>query len=230
VRYWLVIPAAGSGRRFGERNPKQYVPLHGRTVIEWALGPFISDARCLGIAVALAATDTHWPHIAARLPAVTVAAGGGERCESVRNALAVLSRRAAPDDWVLVHDAARPCLELKDRDRLIERASTHTCGGLLAIPSADTLKQADADRQVERTLDRTVLWQAQTPQMFRYAKLCSALDVALNARRFPTDEAQALEWLGERPLLVEGSPGNLKITSAEDLQLAEALLAKARTR
>jgi 2-C-methyl-D-erythritol 4-phosphate cytidylyltransferase len=224
------MPAAGSGRRFGERNPKQYAPLQGRTVIEWALAPFISDTRCLGIAVALAGTDTHWPHIAARLPAVTVAAGGGERCESVRNALAVLSRRAAPDDWVLVHDAARPCLEFKDRDCLIERASTHACGGLLAIPAADTLKQADTDRQVERTLDRTVLWSAQTPQMFRYAKLCAALDAALNARRFPTDEAQALEWLGERPLLVEGSPGNLKITSAEDLKLAEALLAKAHTR
>jgi 2-C-methyl-D-erythritol 4-phosphate cytidylyltransferase len=230
VRYWLVMPAAGSSRRFGEGNLKQYAPLHGRTVIEWALAPFISDARCLGIAVALAGTDTYWPQIAARLPAVTVAAGGGERCESVRNALAVLSRRAAPDAWVLVHDAARPCLDSKDRDRLIERGSTHACGGLLAIPATDTLKQADSDHQVEGTLDRTVLWRAQTPQMFRYAKLCAALDAALNARRFPTDEAQALEWLGERPLLVEGSPGNLKITSAEDLKLAGALLVKAQTR
>lgn len=227
MRYWLVMPAAGSGRRFGGQLAKQYAPLRGRTVIEWALASFSSDTRCLGMAVALAGADTHWPQITSRLPAVIVAPGGAERCESVRNALAVLSRRASADDWVLVHDAARPCLHQQDRDRLLERAGAHACGGLLAVPTSDTLKQADEDHQVASTLDRTGLWRAQTPQMFRYAKLCAALDAALEAGRFPTDEAQALEWLGERPLLVQGSPLNLKITSAEDLELAEAVLAKA---
>jgi len=224
MRYWLVMPAAGASRRFGQGVPKPYAPLRGRTVIEWALAPFAGDSRCIGIVVALAASDSHWSRISQRFSSVIVAPGGAERCESVRSALSVLSRRASPQDWVLVHDAARPCLADEDRDRLIQQAGAHPVGGLLAVPMADTLKRAAEDGTVEQTVDRNSLWRALTPQMFRYARLCEALDSALASRRLPTDEAQAIEWLGDRPLLVPGSATNIKITSADDLTLAEAIL------
>jgi 2-C-methyl-D-erythritol 4-phosphate cytidylyltransferase len=224
VRYWLVMPAAGMGRRFGDRTPKQYAPLHGRTVLEWALAPFLSDGRCAGAVVVVAPSDTWWPRISERLPPVTVAQGSRERSESVRNGLQALNRKAQPGDWVLVHDAARPCLPHADRDRLLDQAGAHPVGGLLALPAADTLKRAQADGTVESTVDRAELWRASTPQMFHFGRLCEALDRALAAKRFPTDEAQALEWLGDHPLLVAGSAANIKVTSPEDLPLADALL------
>jgi 2-C-methyl-D-erythritol 4-phosphate cytidylyltransferase len=225
MRYWLVMPAAGSGMRFGDPVPKQYARLCGRTVIEWALAPFLSDPRCAGAVVAIAASDQHWRGIASQLPAVETVTGGARRSDSVRSGLNALIGRAQADDWVLVHDAARPCLTDADRDRLLEKLATHHLGGLLACPQADTLKRADTDNTVAMTLDRTGLWRALTPQMFRYAQLCAALDAAMRASHSPGDEAQAFEWLGEHPALVEGSAANLKITNASDLALAEALLA-----
>jgi 2-C-methyl-D-erythritol 4-phosphate cytidylyltransferase len=222
------MPAAGSARRFGHPIPKQYAPLCGRTVIEWALAPFVADPRCAGVVVAIAAADSYWPRIAARLPAVEVAPGGKERSDSVRSALLVLAERAGATDWVLVHDAARPCLSSADRDRLLQELAGHAVGGLLATPAADTLKRASQDQHVVMTLDRTDLWRALTPQMFRYGRLCAALDAAKAASRSPSDEAQALEWLGEHPGLIEGSAANLKVTSLSDLALAEALLASRR--
>ncbi len=219
------MPAAGVGRRFGAQRPKQYAMLRGRTVIEWALKPFLGDRRCAGVVVALAADDPYWKGIA---PAGVIAApGGAERSHSVRNGLAVLSGRAQPHDWVLVHDAARPCLPAQDLEVLLRRLEAHPVGGLLGAPAADTLKRTDAGAEVAETVDRTGLWRALTPQMFRYAQLCEALDRAHEARRLPTDEAQALEWLGRRPALVEGSAANIKITSGADLALAAALLESA---
>jgi 2-C-methyl-D-erythritol 4-phosphate cytidylyltransferase len=280
MRYWLVMPAAGVGRRFGEHIPKQYADLHGRTVLEWSLAPFLYDSRCLGVVVVLGMNDSFWPTVAARLPDVTgatraseasvaaaladatrvaeraaakgrvanregfsdpglslpttpvvtlpkvvTAHGGSERSHSVRNGLAALSGRAAVDDWVLVHDAARPCVSRQDVDRLLDRVQAHPVGGLLAAPAADTLKRAGGDKEVLETVDRASLWRALTPQMFRYGRLCEALDRALGQGRSPTDEAQALEWMGQRPLVVEGSTTNIKITSADDLVIAVALLA-----
>lgn len=225
LRYWLVMPAAGSGRRFGHPLPKQYAPLCGRTVIEWALEPFIADPRCAGVVVAIAPGDAHWQHIAARLPHVAVAPGGAARSDSVRSALLALAARARADDWVLVHDAARPCLSLADRDRLLKELGGHSVGGLLATRAADTLKRAAENLSVVMTLDRTDLWRALTPQMFRYGPLCAALDAAKALGHSPSDEAQAFEWLGEHPALIEGSAANLKVTSTSDLALAEALLA-----
>ena len=222
MTYWLVMPAAGIGRRFGADRPKQYAPLRGRTVIEWALAPFLTDSRCTGAVVALAEDDPYWTAIAP--PAVLVTAGGQERSHSVRNGLAALADRAAGDDWVLVHDAARPCLSRQDLDRLLAELGAHPVGGLLATPAADTLKRADASQNVQQTVDRTGLWRALTPQMFRYARLCEALDRAHAAGRVPTDEAQAIEWLGDVPRLVAGAAANLKITSAADLAIAAALL------
>ena len=186
--------------------------------------PLTSRLPWAGIAVALAPDDRWWPRIAERLPPVTAVQGGAERSQSVRNALAALSRRAAEDDWVLVHDAARPCLIRQDLDRLITGISQSPTGGLLAAPVTETLKRSDAAKLVAETVERSSLWRAQTPQMFRYGRLCTALDTALAARRFPTDEAQALEWVGDQPRLIEGSPGNLKVTRPEDLLMAAALL------
>jgi 2-C-methyl-D-erythritol 4-phosphate cytidylyltransferase / 2-C-methyl-D-erythritol 2,4-cyclodiphosphate synthase len=225
MHYWLIMPAAGSGSRFGERLPKQYVEILGRAIIEWSLAPFLDDPRCAGIVVALAAGDPHWPRLARRvLERIETVQGGAERSMSVRRGLAALARRAAAEDWVLVHDAARPCLAAADRDRLLARCADHPVGGLLAVPVADTLKYAGGGEGFERTVDRAGLWRALTPQMFRYGALCSALDDAFAAGRSPTDESQALEWTGAQPLRVEGSPSNLKITTAEDLALAIALV------
>ncbi len=244
MRYWLIMPAAGSGRRFGAASPKQYARLEGRTVIEWALSPFLDDPRCAGLVVALPAEDREWIPIAGRLsgaekpapgtspPRLSAVTGGEQRSLSVRLALEALAGRAGPEDWVLVHDAARPCLAQEDVDRLLERLAAHPVGGLLAAPAADTLKRSAAvspshheeGLAVAESVDRTSLWRALTPQMFRYGRLCAALDAAHGAQRFPTDEAQALEWQGERPLLIEGAASNLKITTAEDLLLAAAIL------
>jgi 2-C-methyl-D-erythritol 4-phosphate cytidylyltransferase len=237
MRYWLVMPAAGLSSRFGADGPKQYAPLAGRTVIEWALAPFLADPRCAQIVVALARDDTGWMQVAARLDAVgtspvTTVGGGAQRSQSVRLALAALQGRAGSDEWVLVHDAARPCLDARDLERLLGRLGAHPVGGLLAIPAADTLKRArgaeGTGSGVAQTVDRSGLWRALTPQMFRYGRLCAALDQAHAAGRFPSDDAQALEWLGEHPALIEGAATNLKITTGEDLALAAAVLAARR--
>jgi 2-C-methyl-D-erythritol 4-phosphate cytidylyltransferase len=233
MRYWLVMPAAGVGRRFGSAMPKQYAPLQGRTVIEWALAPFLADPSCAGVSVCLAADDPYWGEVAERLaklpgrtPELIFAEGGTERSHSVRKGLEALANRATVDDWVLVHDAARPCLSSADLQHLLERLGTHRVGGILATPAADTLKRASgsADPSIDQTVDRAGLWRALTPQMFRYKVLCDALDHAFASGRLPTDEAQALEWVGEHPALVQGSAANIKITSADDLVLAAALL------
>ena len=235
MRYWLVMPAAGVGRRFGNTKPKQYALLQGRTVIEWALAPFLTDPSCAGVSISLAADDPYWGEVADRLaklpgrtPELIFAGGGVERSHSVRKGLAALGSRALADDWVLVHDAARPCLSSNDLQHLLDRLGTHRVGGLLATPAADTLKRASldpaADPEVAQTVDRAGLWRALTPQMFRYEMLCDALDRSLATNRLPTDEAQALEWTGEHPVLVQGSAANIKITSADDLVLAAALL------
>jgi 2-C-methyl-D-erythritol 2,4-cyclodiphosphate synthase/2-C-methyl-D-erythritol 4-phosphate cytidylyltransferase len=249
MRYWLVMPAAGTGQRFGAALPKQYAALEGRTVIEWALSSFVADPRCAGIVVALAPGDGEWAAVARRLaatdsgaprsrslPSITHTTGGAQRSLSVRSALAVLAGRAEAQDWVLVHDAARPCLHPHDLANLLGSLSAHPLGGLLAVPAADTLKRAQgapdatAVAAVVQTVERAALWRALTPQMFRYGKLCAALDAAHAAERFPSDEAQALEWLGEQPVLVAGRAGNLKVTSAEDLVLAAAVLRSRRSR
>jgi 2-C-methyl-D-erythritol 4-phosphate cytidylyltransferase len=234
MRYWVVMPAAGSGSRFGGTIPKQYAPLEGRTVIEWALTPFLEDARCMGIVVALAPGDRRWPKIAARLPArVGSTAGGAQRSLSVRNGLSALQGRAAAADWILVHDAARPCLEHAELAQLLQVLAAHPLGGLLATPAADTLKRAQeagsaAGLEVSQTIDRSLLWRALTPQMFRYGQLCAALDAAHAAGRFPSDEAQAVEWLGGHPQLIEGRSSNLKVTTADELALAAAILRSRR--
>jgi len=177
------MPAAGSGSRFGPGVRKQYAPLEGRTVIEWALAPFLGDRRCAQLVVALARDDADWKKVAARLAAsgasaVTTVEGGERRSDSVRRALESLAASASPSDWVLVHDAARPCLDPADLGRLLDRLGTHPVGGLLATRVSDTLKRAariggGADPPVAETVERSDLWRALTPQMFRVARRAS---------------------------------------------------------
>jgi len=225
MRYWLVMPAAGASRRFGAAHPKLHRPLLDRTVLEVALQPFIADPRCAGIALALGREDLANTGLRARLPRqVTAVAGGARRCDSVLAGLAALGAAAA-DDWVLVHDAARPCLGASDLAALLDAGVAHPVGALLGEPVADTLKRADGAGEIEATVERGGLWRAQTPQMFRHAPLRAALAAALAAGREPTDEAQAMEWQGARARLVAAREANPKITTPQDLELAAALLA-----
>lgn len=225
-RCWLVMPAAGSARRMGPATvPKQYLPLAGRSVIEWSLAPFLERADCHGIVVVIAEQDAHWRRLPpARDVRIEVACGGAERADSVRAGLEVLADRAAEHDWVLVHDAARPCLPPADLERLIRSLAHEPAGGLLAVPLVDTLKRADQAGRVLETLPRTALWRALTPQMFRFGILRRALHHAAQAGLVVTDEAQAVEALGLKPQLIAGDPDNIKITVADDLRRAQRIL------
>ena len=224
-RCWAVIPAAGVGSRMQADRPKQYLPLLGKTVIEITLQRLLSHAHIHGGVVAISSDDGYWPTLSIETDKpLWVADGGAERCHSVLNALQCLSVRAADDDWVLVHDAARPCLRADDVDALIRRCEMHPVGGLLAVPVKDTLKRADTSQNVLETVDRNRLWHAQTPQMFRLGALREALQQALAANALVTDEASAMELAGHAPLLVEGHADNIKITHPEDLALAELFL------
>jgi 2-C-methyl-D-erythritol 4-phosphate cytidylyltransferase len=226
LRYWLIMPAAGSGSRFGSQTPKQFLPLAGAAVIEHALAPFLADPGCNGIIVALDETSGG---CFAGLRIATDArvrqvAGGARRCDSVRNALAVIT--GEDSQWVLVHDAARPCITREDIARLLKEVADDPVGGLLATPLADTIKRADVAQRVVDTPPRAGLWRALTPQMFRLGMLRTALAAAAAGGREPTDEAQAIEWLGFAPRLVAGDPGNIKLTTPADLKLAASWLAQ----
>ncbi|WP_295882783.1 2-C-methyl-D-erythritol 4-phosphate cytidylyltransferase [uncultured Thiohalocapsa sp.] len=229
VRCWGLIPAAGVGRRFGAEVPKQYLALAGRPVIDHAIGAFVAHPGIAGCAVVLGAEDGWWADVSAYAghPRVLRAPGGAERCHSVRNGLEALAQRAADEDWVLVHDAARPCLRRTDLDRLLEALQDEPVGALLAVPIADTVKRADAG-QVAETLPRSALWRAYTPQAFRLGLLRRALDHAATKDLIVTDDASAVELLGLRPALVECSADNIKITRPEDLPLAAFYLEQQR--
>lgn len=222
---WGVIPAAGAGRRMGAAVPKQYLPLGGKTVLQHSLDCLFSDRRIDAVVVALSADDTHWPTLHA--PAgrrLLRAPGGAERCDSVLNALHVAAEYGIAEDWVLVHDAARPCLRAGDLEHLIDALWDDAVGGLLAVPARDTMKRADGNERVSETVERNHLWHALTPQMFRLGALTEALTTARNRGLAVTDEASALELSGASPRLVEGHGDNIKITRPEDLALAEFFL------
>ncbi len=224
-RCWAVVPAAGVGRRMGAAIPKQYLPLAGLRVIVHTLRTLLSHPRISGVVVAISSADQWWEsvHLDAGKPLLSVK-GGEERCYSVLNCLYTLQELAQPDDWVLVHDAVRPCLRGSDLDMLIETLVSDPVGGLLAVPVRDTIKRADANGRVSVTVERSDLWHALTPQMFRLNVLRSALHRALENHRLVTDEASAIEFAGLAPRLVEGHGDNIKITCTEDLILAEFFL------
>lgn len=218
--FWAVIPAAGVGSRMRADRPKQYLTLAGRTILEHTLACFLNHPGLKGVVVSLAEDDPFWPELpCSREPRIHRAPGGSERADSVFNALMrLVELGAAEDDWVLVHDAARPNLARSDLDNLLAVLAEDPVGGLLAVPARDTLKRAGPDGRVRETVDRSVIWQAYTPQMFRLAPLQRALAEARVAGVAVTDEASAMEWAGQAPRLVEGRADNLKITRPEDLQ------------
>ncbi|MDF3055066.1 MAG: ispD, partial [Gammaproteobacteria bacterium] len=180
-RYWVVIPAAGIGKRMGGEIPKQYLDLHGKPILMRTLGIFLTNDLVTELVVAIAPGDQYWPSIAKQIKdqRVITIEGGGERCQSVLNGLYALSEKAADNDWVLVHDAVRPCLSQEALHRLFAHLSDHPTGGLLGCPLSDTLKRTDDQGSVLETLDRSHVWQAQTPQMFRYGLLKAALERAI---------------------------------------------------
>ncbi len=220
ITNWAVVPAAGVGKRMQADRPKQYLPLAGTTVIEQTLARLLQAGAFGAVAVAISDEDPYWPELeVSRHPQVVTAQGGKERADSVLSALRALQDRAAEDDWVLVHDAARPCLTAGDIRHLIATVRDDEVGGILALSSHDTLKQVDAGR-ISATIDRRHVWRALTPQMFRYGMLRDALQEA-EGNPAVTDEASALELKGYRPKIVEGRPDNIKITRPEDLALAQ---------
>lgn len=226
-RYWVVIPAAGIGTRMETATPKQYLRLKGRTVIEHVLQRFCTHPAIAGIVVALAPEDPYWRELPlAGHEKIRTTMGGAERCHSVLYGLRALREVADEEDWVLVHDAARPCLSREDVDRLIEAVTGHGIGGILAAPARDTMKRAGPGNEIRDTVDRSELWHALTPQMFRLGLLERAMTEAVEEGLMVTDEAQAMELAGHHPLLVPGQADNLKITHPGDLQIAELFLSR----
>ncbi|WP_166359969.1 2-C-methyl-D-erythritol 4-phosphate cytidylyltransferase [Pseudomonas akapageensis] len=218
--FWAVVPAAGIGARMAADRPKQYLQLGSRTILEHSLDCFLDHPNLKGLVVSLAADDPYWPTLrSASDSRIQRAAGGQERADSVLNALLLLhAQGAGDDDWVLVHDAARPNLARSDLDKLLAELADDPVGGLLAVPARDTLKRADANGRVSATVDRSTIWQAYTPQMFRLGALHRALADSLVADVAITDEASAMEWAGQAPRLIEGRSDNIKVTRPEDLE------------
>jgi 2-C-methyl-D-erythritol 4-phosphate cytidylyltransferase len=225
-RFWCVVPAAGRGTRVGGDCPKQYLPLAGRALILHTLERLAAHPRVAGLLVALAVDDTRWPglHALAGKPVFT-AVGGGERADSVLAGLRALPAEVGAEDFVLVHDAARPCVRAADIERLVQRASS-VDGGLLGAPLRDTLKRADAHGYSALTEPREQRWRAFTPQMFRRGQLVAALVASAGAGVAVSDEAMAMERAGFAPLLVEGAEDNIKVTTAADFALADFLLTR----
>ncbi len=220
---WILVPAAGSGSRMGTGVPKQYLPLDQRSLLEATLERLLCLPAVRGLVLVLSPDDHQWSRLPLSSdPRIVTVAGGRERADSVLAGLEFLAMEAAADDWVLVHDAARPCVRLDDIARL-RLAVEGTAGGILGVPVSDTLKQV-VDGRIHSTRDRASLWQAQTPQLFHYALLRDCLRGALAQGLEITDEASAMEAFGHQPLMVAGHRDNLKITHAEDLLLARWIL------
>jgi 2-C-methyl-D-erythritol 4-phosphate cytidylyltransferase len=224
-RHFALIPAAGVGARMGSGSPKQYVPIAGKPMLLHVLDTFAASPIITHTFVVVSAEDGHIrqmmagaPHLAERV--TIIFNGGATRHGSVLKGLRVLSDHADADDWVLVHDAARPGLTTELIERLTDTLRDDTVGGLLALPMIDTLKRGGDDRRVQATVPRSGLWAAQTPQMFRYRLLRRAMEQVDDV----TDESSAIEALGLHPKLVEGSPRNFKVTLPQDVPLAELYL------
>jgi len=223
----VLIPAAGQGTRFGGVMLKQYLPVCGKPVLAHSIKVFQFHPLVSSITVVLA-EDDQWFESAVGLLAATVKTviGGDTRAQSVRNGLRYIAENYSETDWVLVHDAARPCLSASRLEKFLEQGLESADGAILAMPVGDTLKRAGDSQEIVSTVDRSELWAAQTPQLFHVGALAEAIDAAQNAGCELTDEASAMEFVGVRPLLVKGSSANIKITHSSDLAIAEALLAR----
>lgn len=230
---WVVIPAAGIGKRMQADRPKQYLPLLEKTVIEHTINCFLQHSNITGIILSLHPDDPYWADIKLHTnkPLHTVI-GGKERCDSVLNALDYLASplQLSDDSWIMVHDAARPCLSQQDIDTLITELEHDDVGGILASPVRDTMKRAKKDHcNIDHTENRDGLWHALTPQMFRFSVLKNALEQALSSGVIITDDASAIENSGLPARLIEGDASNIKITKPSDLALAEFFLLRRKT-
>ncbi len=223
-----IVPAAGTGTRLGDALPKQYLDVNEFPMIYHALAVLCRVSRIEKVIVILSADDKHWLPLMSNAVAdldgrpVVLRVGGPTRGESVLNGLNAMQDDMNPNDWVIVHDAARPCIRLELIEQFIDELHDDSIGGLLALPLADTIKRDTGNLRVETTLAREGIWRAQTPQMFRYGMLREAMQKMPDA----TDEAQAIEALGHQPKLVMGDSANLKVTYAPDLKLARMLLSE----
>ena len=233
-RLWPILPAAGVGSRMQADRPKQYLRLQNRLLIDHTLSLMLSYPAFEQLVLVLSAEDPYWPHSDFFNDARIIRAdGGSERCYSVLNGLNALADIAADDDWVFVHDVARPCLLHSDLDKLLSelQAQPNAVGAILAAPVRDTMKRGTLQNgvaQIDHTVERKQLWHALTPQVFRYAELKQALMKCLADAVEVTDEASALEYCGLLPLLVEGRADNIKVTRPEDLALAEFFLTQGK--
>jgi 2-C-methyl-D-erythritol 4-phosphate cytidylyltransferase len=224
---WAVVPAAGRGSRFGGDMPKQYLNIAGRPMIEHSLRALLGHPDVDGVMVALAPDDPWWGgwRYLENKPIYTCI-GGAERADSVLAALQALPATVSEEQWILVHDAARPCLRGVDLTRLLAIGQADPIGAILAAPVRDTLKRAEEgeDQRIARTEPRERLWRALTPQLFRRGGLIRALQSAMRGGLPVTDEAMAMEAIGLKPRLVEGSDDNIKVTTPADVALAESIL------
>lgn len=224
---WAVVPAAGHGSRFGGEVPKQYLRVAGEPLLGHTLRALLSHPGVAGAVVVLAPNDPCWPGWSERDgKPVLRCVGGASRADSVLAGLEALPRDVRADDFVLVHDAARPNLHPDDLGQLLERGRADPVGAILASPVRDTLKRAGDEGGIDRTEPRERLWRALTPQLFRRLQLARALEAARDAGVAVTDESMAMERKGARPLLVEGREDNIKITTPADLAYFEFLLSR----
>ncbi len=225
-KIWAVVPSAGTGQRMRQSIPKQYLELNGRAVIEHTMAVLLSESRISKIIVCVAKDDKFWEHLdCSKDPRVETTIGGATRAESVLNGINQLNDTEDERDWVLVHDAARPCLSTALLGSFIDQLQKDKVGGILAVPSKDTVKQAanNERNEIESTLERERIWYAQTPQMFRFDLLKKALNYGVERRLNITDESSAIEMAGYRPKLIAGDVRNLKVTTPEDLEIASLL-------
>ncbi|QXO16965.1 2-C-methyl-D-erythritol 4-phosphate cytidylyltransferase [Vibrio ostreae] len=220
-----IVPAAGVGSRMQADRPKQYLTLHGQTVLEHTVEKLLSHPAIGQVVIAVSPGDPYFAELSlAAHPRVMRVDGGSERADSVLSALNYLCQQQLSNQWVMVHDAARPCVQHADISRLIEAAQEHPVGAILAAPVRDTMKRGDGSGNIDHTVERVALWHALTPQMFRIRPLRDALAQALQQQIAITDEASAFEWLGDKPGLVASRADNIKITQPEDLALADFYL------
>lgn len=242
LKYWPIVPAAGIGSRMQADCPKQYLSLGGQFLMDHTLNTLLSYPAFEQLVLVLSAEDTYWPKSQYYSDSrILHAEGGSERCYSVLNGLKAIKEQAQADDWVLVHDIARPCLHHSDLDKLLAslKLKTGKNGALLATPVRDSMKRGkvltsttannSVTSVVDHSVERNQLWHALTPQVFRYQELYKALEHCLADSKEVTDEASAMEYCGYQPLLVEGRADNIKVTRPEDLALAEFFLTKKTT-
>jgi len=222
---WAILPAAGIGRRMRAKIPKQYLNVNGRPIIATSLARIGALSYVEKLVVMLNPDDKVWPTLGLDAhPKVECREGGENRYQSVLNGLHYLADFAQQDDWILVHDAARPCVRLSDIDKLFRCLRDHPIGGLLGVPVDNTLKLTDQDSNVIKTIDRINVWSALTPQVFRFGILLEALEAVDKSQKTVTDEATAVENLGYQPQMIHGNRDNIKITQPQDLSLAEQIL------